>query len=195
MNSDEIFGGRSASVTFPRNLKSNGIKRKVILLWCLASAFAVDPEWLGFRGPSANPPPPNPIFPTLGRKLPTSNRLRRDRPWLAFSDGRGQTSFVTTVMTDGEAKQPQVGTDYSNDYVAELSRQGIRGKELMDRLNALDSGNVPDDAGPDGGSLIETVVKVTAADLLPITVVLNRTARSAEASRALASRISRGCRR
>jgi len=45
---------------------------------------------------------------------------------------------VTTVTTDGKAKQPQVGTEYSNEYVAELSKQGLKGKDLMERVNARD---------------------------------------------------------
>jgi hypothetical protein len=50
----------------------------------------------------------------------------------------GKTIFLTTVTTDGKAKQPQVGTTYSNDYSAELAKQGFKGSELRDRLNARD---------------------------------------------------------
>ena len=42
------------------------------------------------------------------------------------------------MTTDGKAKQPQAGSSYSNDYIAELSKQGLKGKELLDRLNARD---------------------------------------------------------
>jgi outer membrane protein assembly factor BamB len=50
----------------------------------------------------------------------------------------GRNIFLTTVTTDGKAKQPQVGANYSNDYAAELSKQGLKDKEVLDRLNARD---------------------------------------------------------
>ena len=37
-----------------------------------------------------------------------------------------------------QAKQPQNGTTYSNDYTAELQKQCLQDKELRDRLNARD---------------------------------------------------------
>jgi outer membrane protein assembly factor BamB len=46
--------------------------------------------------------------------------------------------FLTTVTTDGKAKRPQAGTTYSNDYTAELKKQGLQGKELRDLVNARD---------------------------------------------------------
>src|SRR5215467_4495031 len=92
---------------------------------------------------SADPPPtPSPstlISPTNGRKLQISNGRRlflASAGLLRSSPGRNV--FLTTVTTDGKAKQPQVGTNYSNDYVAELSKQGLKDKEVLDRLNARD---------------------------------------------------------
>src|SRR5580700_11000305 len=41
-------------------------------------------------------------------------------------------------MHEPSFKQPQTGVDYSNDYVAELQKQGVQGKELMERLNERD---------------------------------------------------------
>jgi hypothetical protein len=38
----------------------------------------------------------------------------------------GRNIFLTTVTTDGKAKQPQAGIGYSDDYAAELSKQGLR---------------------------------------------------------------------
>jgi outer membrane protein assembly factor BamB len=104
-----------------------------------ACAFAAEPEWPGFRGPFSNPSATNSNLPVKWSK--TSNI-----EWTATLSGLGWSSpivagkniFVTTVTTDGNAKQPQVGSNYSNDYVAELSKQGLKGKELIDRLNARD---------------------------------------------------------
>jgi outer membrane protein assembly factor BamB len=113
--------------------------RRVILSLSIACAYAAEPEWPGFRGPSSNPSAANSNLPDKWSK--TSNI-----EWAATLDGLGWSSpivtgkniFVTTVTTDGKAKQPQVGANYSNDYVAELQKQGVKGQELMDRLNARD---------------------------------------------------------
>jgi len=60
--------------------------------------------------------------------------------------GRGWSSpivtggkvYLTTVTTDGKSKNPQVGTEYSNEYAAELQKQGLSGAEIMKRLNERD---------------------------------------------------------
>jgi len=77
--------------------------------------------------PSADPPP------TLCRQLQSprkwskSENVRMEdghpRPRLVFTDRQRQERLLTTVTTDGKAKQPQTGVDYSNDYVAELQKQ------------------------------------------------------------------------
>jgi outer membrane protein assembly factor BamB len=113
--------------------------RRVILSLSIACAFAAEPEWPGFRGPSSNPSANNSNLPDKWSK--TSNI-----EWTTALTGLGWSSpivagkniFVTTVTTDGKAKQPQVGTSYSNDYIAELQKQGLKGQELLDRLNARD---------------------------------------------------------
>jgi outer membrane protein assembly factor BamB len=115
------------------------MKRVIASLFLVACAFAGDPEWPGFRGPYANPSAINSDLPDTWSK--TSNI-----EWTATLPGLGWSSpivaggyiFLTTVTTDGKAKQPQVGTTYSNDYIAELTKQGLKDKELEDRLNARD---------------------------------------------------------
>ncbi|BDC51108.1 serine/threonine protein kinase [Bryobacterales bacterium F-183] len=97
------------------------------------------PEWPGFRGPLANPSGDN-------AKLPVSWSTTSNVEWSAEIPGLGWSSpivsgkyvFLTTVTTDGAAKQPQKGTTYSNDYSAELRKQGLEGKELRAKLNARD---------------------------------------------------------
>jgi outer membrane protein assembly factor BamB len=108
-------------------------------LFLVASAFAGEPEWPGFRGPSSNPSAKNSNLPDKWSK--TSNiEWTATVPGLGWSSPvvAGRNIFLTTVTTDGKAKQPQVGTNYSNDYAAELSKQGFKGKDLLDRLNARD---------------------------------------------------------
>ena len=99
----------------------------IALLFLVASANARDPEWPGFRGPSSNPSANN-------RNLPGKWSKTSHIEWTATLPGLGLSSpivagrniFLTTVTTDGKAKQPQAGIGYSDDYAAELSKQGLR---------------------------------------------------------------------
>jgi outer membrane protein assembly factor BamB len=50
----------------------------------------------------------------------------------------GGRVYLTTVITEGKSKQPQTGTEYSNEYAAELSKQGLSDKEVEERLRARD---------------------------------------------------------
>ena len=102
-------------------------------------AIAADPVWPGFRGPVSNPSASNLSLPDQWST--TSNiEWKADIPGLGWSSPivTGNSGFLTTVTTDGAAKQPQKGVSYSNDYSAELAKQGFKGKELRDRLNARD---------------------------------------------------------
>ena len=115
------------------------MNRVIATLLLVSCAFAGDPEWPGFRGPSSNPS-------ALNSNLPDKWSKTSNIEWTATLPGLGWSSpivasrniFVTTVTTDGKAKQPQAGTDYSNDYAAELQKQGLKDPEIMDRLNARD---------------------------------------------------------
>src|ERR1700730_5360984 len=92
----------------------------------VACAFAGDPEWPGVRGPSSNPSAINSTLPEKWSK--TSNiEWPATLPGLGWSSPivAGRNIFLTTVTTDGKAKQPQVGANYSNDYIAELEKQGF----------------------------------------------------------------------
>jgi outer membrane protein assembly factor BamB len=113
--------------------------RAIASLFLAAYTMSADPEWPGFRGPASNPSIVNSNMPDRWSK--TANiEWTANVPGLGWSSPIvvGKSVFLTTATTDGKAKQPQVGADYSNDYVAELSKQGIKGQELMDRLNARD---------------------------------------------------------
>jgi outer membrane protein assembly factor BamB len=115
------------------------MNRGIAALFVAGCVFAADLEWPGFRGLASNPSAGNSNLPYKWSK--TSNiEWTATLPGLGWSSPivAGRNLFVTTVTTDGKAKQPQAGTSYSNDYVAELSKQGFKGKELLDRLNARD---------------------------------------------------------
>ncbi len=96
-------------------------------------------DWPQFRGPVANPTAENP-------NLPDQWGADKNIEWSVELPGRGWSSpivtdgkvFLTTVVTDGESKPPQAGTDYSNEYVAELTRQGLSGEEVMQKVQERD---------------------------------------------------------
>jgi outer membrane protein assembly factor BamB len=115
------------------------MKPVIAPLFLVACAFAADPEWPGFRGPASNPSAAKSALPETWSK--TSNiEWTAALPGLGWSSPivAGRNIFLTTVTTDGKAKQPQTGASYSNDYIAELQKQGFKDKELLDRLNARD---------------------------------------------------------
>ncbi len=100
---------------------------------------AADPDWPRFRGPDANPTSAN-------ARLPEKWSKTENVEWAADIPGRGWSSpvvsggrvFLTTVTTDGKSKVPQTGTEYSNEYLAELSKQGLSQAEVLKRLNERD---------------------------------------------------------
>jgi outer membrane protein assembly factor BamB len=95
--------------------------------------------WPQFRGPDSNPV-------GAGPKLPDRWSKTENVEWTAAVPGRGWSSpivtggrvFLTTAVTEGESKKPQTGFDYSNEYAAELSKQGLSDKEVIARLMARD---------------------------------------------------------
>jgi hypothetical protein len=82
---------------------------------CLGRAFGTEPEWPRFRGPDANPV-------AAKGKLPEMWSKTQNVEWVAEIPGRGWSSpivngrsvFLTTVVTEGKSKPPQIGTEYSN---------------------------------------------------------------------------------
>lgn len=115
----------------------------------LASAllFAASPTvhgqanvWPQFRGPDSNP---------VGAHARLAERWSKTEnvEWSQEIPGRGWSSpivtggrvFVTTVTTDGKSKPPQIGTEYSNEYVAELMKQGLPMDEVIKRVTERDT--------------------------------------------------------
>src|SRR5260370_36027244 len=98
-------------------------------------AFAADPEWRSSRRPSSNPAVANSNLPQNWSKS-ENVEWTTDIPGLGWSSPivSSKSVFLTTVITAGNAKQPQTGVDYSNAYVAERQRLGIKGTELRQRL-------------------------------------------------------------
>ena len=104
-----------------------------------ATVQAQNLEWRQFRGPESNP---------VGTHVKLADRWSKTEnvEWSFDIPGRGWSSpivtggkvYVTTVTTDGKSKQPQTGTEYSNEYAAELEKQGLSMEEIIKRLTERD---------------------------------------------------------
>ena len=105
----------------------------------VSAACGAELEWPGFRGPDANPV-------AAKGSLPDKWSKNENVEWAAEIPGRGwsspivsgRTVFLTTVTTEGKSKPPQVGTEYSNEYVAELMKQGLSEQDVIARVTARD---------------------------------------------------------
>ena len=111
----------------------HAVSGAMALVW--GAAWADEPAWPMFRGPDANP--------VAGQgKLPEKWSKTENVEWAAEIPGRGWSSpivfghkvFLTTVTTEGKSKPPQIGTEYSNEYAAELMKQGLSEQEMIKRL-------------------------------------------------------------
>ena len=99
-----------------------------------------DLAWPQFRGPNSNP---------VGAHAKLAERWSKTEnvEWSQEIPGRGWSSpivtggkvYVTTVTTDGKSKPPQIGTEYSNEYVAELMKQGLPMEEVIKRVTERDA--------------------------------------------------------
>jgi outer membrane protein assembly factor BamB len=100
---------------------------------------AAKPVWPQFRGPESNPVASNP-------RLPDRWSTTENVEWSVEVPGRGWSSpvvagdqvFVTAAVTEGTSKPPQIGTDYSNEYVAELMKQGLSEADVLAKVTERD---------------------------------------------------------
>lgn len=98
-----------------------------------------DIVWPQFRGPDSNP---------VGANAKLADRWSKTEnvEWSQEIPGRGWSSpivtggkvYVTTATTEGTSKLPQIGTEYSNEYVAELQKQGLSMAQILERVQARD---------------------------------------------------------
>ena len=115
------------------------MKSVILTLAAVLLCAAAEPDWPQFRGPASNPVGADP-------KLPTKWSKTENIEWSAPIPGRGWSSpivtggkiYLTSVTTDGPSKQPQTGTEYSNEYVAELMKQGLKMPEILKKVNDRD---------------------------------------------------------
>jgi outer membrane protein assembly factor BamB len=96
-------------------------------------------NWPAFRGPKSIPVSDNP-------QLPVSWSTTDNVEWVADVPGVGWSSpviwggriFVTSAASKQPMKQPLKGTDFGNEYLAELRSQGLSPEEINKRLYARD---------------------------------------------------------
>jgi outer membrane protein assembly factor BamB len=103
------------------------------------TVHAQDVVWPQFRGPQSNP---------VGTHARLAERWSKTEnvEWSQEIPGRGWSSpivtggkvYLTTVTTEGKSKPPQIGTEYSNEYAAELEKQGLPIEEIIKRLTERD---------------------------------------------------------
>ena len=109
------------------------------LLFITVAVHGQDLSWPQFRGPDSNP---------VGTHAKLAERWSKtdNVEWSLEIPGRGWSSpivsggkvYVTTVTTEGKSKPPQTGTEYSNEYVAELQKQGLPMSEVIKRVTERD---------------------------------------------------------
>lgn len=131
------------SKTVPKVINPSILLRVAVLACALLLASPIiqgqQMVWPQFRGPDSNPVGANP-------KLADRWSKTENVEWSREIPGRGWSSpivtgskvYVTTVTTDGTSKPPQIGTEYSNEYVAELVKQGLSQKEILERVTSRD---------------------------------------------------------
>jgi len=96
-------------------------------------------QWPRFRGPNSNPVSDHP-------NLPLSWSKTENVEWVADVPGVGWSSpvvwgnrvFLTAATSDKPMKQPSLGVDYGNEYLAELRKKGLSQEEINKKLYERD---------------------------------------------------------
>ena len=111
----------------------------------LGQSTAPAGHWPRFRGPSSNPVSENPNLPLTWSKTENVEWVA-DVPGLGWSSPVvwGNRVFLTAATSDKAMKQPALGVDYSNAYLAELRKQGLSAEEVNKKLYERDR-EMPDD--------------------------------------------------
>ena len=109
------------------------------LLFASFTVYGQDTAWPQFRGAESNP---------VGTHARLADRWSKTEnvEWATELPGRGWSSpivtggkvYLTAVTTDGKSKPPQLGTEYSNEYVAELQKQGLPMDKVIEKVTERD---------------------------------------------------------
>jgi len=126
--------------SIPKDFLIFGLSKMVCVLFLAATTVpAQSISWPQFRGPDSNP---------VGTHAQLAERWSKieNVEWSQEIPGRGWSSpivtggmiYLTTVTTEGKSKPPQIGTEYSNEYVAELQKQGLPMDKVLERVTERD---------------------------------------------------------
>ena len=118
------------------------IRLIVILLANLLVAALIsaeDDNWPRFRGPNSIPVSDHKNLPTVWSKT-------KNVEWVSKVSGVGWSSpivwngkiFLTAATSDRPMKGPSLGTEFSNDYIAELREKGLSQEEVNKQLYIRD---------------------------------------------------------
>ncbi len=113
--------------------------RVCALFLTLTTVHGQDLAWPQFRGPESNP---------VGAHAKLADRWSKTEnvEWAQEIPGRGWSSpivtggkiYLTSATTEGKSKPPQIGTEYSNEYVADLQKQGLSMDKILERVTERD---------------------------------------------------------
>lgn len=139
-NKDRDQGHRNCILTRSRlrsRLRQTGLA--CVLFLTALTVQGQDSTWPQFRGPDSNP---------VGTNARLAERWSKTEnvEWMQEIPGRGWSSpivtggkiYVTAATTEGKSKPPQIGTEYSNEYVAELQKQGLPMDKVIERVTERD---------------------------------------------------------
>jgi len=135
----EFFNQTPEKVTTMPKLRTLHLLVMSAILFSTSMTLAKDVSWPQFRGPDSNPV-------STDTRLAERWSKTENVEWSQEIPGRGWSSpivtggrvYLTTVTTDGKSKPPQTGTEYSNEYVAELQKQGLPMAEIIKRVTERD---------------------------------------------------------
>jgi outer membrane protein assembly factor BamB len=111
----------------------------LVALVATASPGEGTEDWPAFRGPDAVPVSENPRLP-LHWSTTENVEWKIEVPGLGWSSPivSGGRVFLTTATSKTEMKPPQIGTEYSNEYIAELMKGGLSEEEAIKKLEERD---------------------------------------------------------
>ncbi len=127
-----------------RNLSALNLLTALLVFGAVAAAAAPNDEapdnWPQFRGPNGMPVSNHP-------DLPTSWSTTENVEWVADVPGVGWSSpivwngvvYITAAASDADMKQPSLGVDFSNEYVAEMQEEGLSAEAIERRINERDT--------------------------------------------------------
>jgi outer membrane protein assembly factor BamB len=135
-----VIGNKWQRCSNRLRLKNFSIFTTVFLIISLPGLLAGDQDWPQFRGPGALPISDNPGLPV---HWSTSENIE----WAVKVPGMGWSSpivadgkiFLTSTTSEKQMKQPSLGVDFSNDYVAELMKEGKSEEEVEAMVTARDT--------------------------------------------------------